>query len=395
MAYRRLTGGFGDAVHLAKWAGASLIRNVELFINRKVETQPNLILFESFAGVRADCNPRAIFEYLQERYNDEFEYVWAVKEPNKWYHLAKRPHTTVVKYRSPEYYHYAIMANVAVFNAAQGADYPARNSQLQIQTWHGVPYKTIGSAQHDAPRILSEMEARKFSRYNYVVSACRHFSSEIRRGFSYQGNFLECGMPRNDRLVVQSKNDIDSCRDALGLRSDDYLVLFAPTWCDTGSAVEVFDVERIRVAFEKAVGKHVIMASRGHLHSDGISGAFDYDYSDYEDITSLLIASNAVISDYSSLIWDFSLTFRPCFLFTPNIDQYEREHGFTLDIHNCGFPVCKSNSDLEYSIYHMNYNEYCAAISRHHASLGSFEHGRACEAVSSIIKQHCEKRVNQ
>ena len=89
------------------------------------------------------------------------------------------------------------------------------------------------------------------------------------------------------------------------------------------------------------------------------------------------------------MIWDFSFTYRPCFLYTPDLAQYERERGFDIDIHEWGFPVCESSDDLTNAICNFDADDFKKKMERHHEVLGSFENGHACEAVAQIIEEHC------
>lgn len=391
MGDKRLTGVRGNIHHLIKWSGGTAIKYAQRLKHCGAPTIQNLVLFECFAGEKADCNPRAIFDYMQSRCPGMFKFVWALKEPKRFPELASSPDTTVVQYRSDAYYRAACTANVAIFNAAQGADFPGRAAQLQIQTWHGVPYKTIGAMQRDAPWALRKMEEHKFARYNYLVSPCQQFNEKgAEEGFSYRGKILASGLPRNDCLMHADPQEIISHRRNIGLGRDDFLVLFAPTWRDSGDRVKQFDVETVRLMFKKKTGKRVVMAIRGHLHSDTATGNFDLNLSDYPSSQGLLLASDALISDYSSIIWDYSFLDRPCFLYVPDIDLYESEHGFALDFRSCGFPICESEEELISEIAGFDESSYLEAMHKHHFELGSFEEGHACATVVEAICQHCD-----
>lgn len=196
-------------------------------------------------------------------------------------------------------------------------------------------------------------------------------------------------MPRNDRLVNYDNVDRVTARNELGINSGELLVLYAPTWRDFGDDIACFDVERVRSAMENTCGKKVIMAQRGHFHSDFSQDSFELNLSSFDDMQGLLLACDAVITDYSSLIWDFSFTYRPCFLFTPDLAQYERDRGFDVDIHEWGFPVCETTESLVQAIESFDPSDFRKRMERHHELLGSFESGHACEAVARVIEEHC------
>ncbi len=199
-----------------------------------------------------------------------------------------------------------------------------------------------------------------------------------------------------------------SIRTALGLAESDCFVLFVPTWRDFGDDLPCLDVRGVKRAFERLGGSNAVMAKRGHYFSGRQQGSFDMDLDDYPDMQGLLLAADAVITDYSSVIWDYSFTYRPCFLFAPDLAKYEVDRGFDVDIHEWGFPVCESNEELIAAIDHewgfpvcesneeliaaidqFDERRFRSAMETHHAQLGSFEKGHACDTVAKLIETHC------
>ncbi|QOY60351.1 CDP-glycerol glycerophosphotransferase family protein [Thermophilibacter immobilis] len=353
-------------------------------------TEKKLILLESFLGTRLECNPRAIYEYLCEHYPNRFSYIWAAQDPDKWADLASRPNTRVIRYRSQEHRRMACLASVLITNSPRSNDLPARKEQLQIQTWHGGGcYKKVGIATNAGLPFSRFMTRNQFSHYNYFVSSSKFFTDEvIRKQYAYSGEVIERGMPRNDRLVTNSSSERLRIRKSLGLDEMDYLVLFVPTWRDFSDDIPQVDISIVHDAFEVISDKNIIFGQRGHYFSEFSGKGFDRDLSDYRDMQGLLLACDAIISDYSSVIWDFSFTYRPCFLFTPDLAQYERDRGFDVDIHEWGFPVCESNEELAEAIRSFDAISYRVRMEKHHNDLGSFETGHACEAVAKVIEEH-------
>ena len=105
----------------------------------------------------------------------------------------------------------------------------------------------------------------------------------------------------------------------------------------------------------------------------------------------LLYAANVVITDYSSLMWDFSLTGRPCFLYADDLDDYERERGFYMPSSQWPYPIARNNDELEKNILGFDCGLYRQAVREHHKVCGSYEQGRACETVLRIINEYMFK----
>lgn len=391
MQERRKTGALAELQRGVKYLGARVLRRGLQLRYASMSTQQNLILLESFHGTRLDCNPRAIYEYLQATFPHRYRYVWVAERTEDWADLAARPDTKVVRYRSSEHWKYACLAGVLITNSPRSNELPARRRQLQIQTWHGGGcYKKVGTALHAGMPILRYITKQQFHRYDYFISSSEFFSREVARGqYAFTGTLLECGMPRNDRLVRNDVRERNHIREGLGLRESDTLVLYAPTWRDFAGEAQSLDVAAVRAAVSKRFGQNVTMAVRGHYFSGFASEDFDCSFNDYHDMQGLLLACDVVITDYSSLIWDYSFTYRPCFLYTPDLGQYEADRGFDVDIHEWGFPVCETTEQLVDAIGDFDEEAFRQCMEHHHTALGSFETGHACGAVAQVINEHC------
>lgn len=207
----------------------------------------------------------------------------------------------------------------------------------------------------------------------------------------YDGEILSSGMPRNDVLFVKDINFINKIRTEIAAKynfsSEDVIVLFAPTWRKGRLRSEQLDISMVKRAVSSKVGKSVVVLGRGHHTESGILEKNVIDVSDFPDMQKLLIASDILITDYSSSMWDYSFTEKPCFLFTPDLEIYEKTPGFDRDVHSWGFPVCETNDQLESEIYHFDQEDYLKRMETHHASLGNYENGTACRQVCDYINK--------
>ncbi len=170
-----------------------------------------------------------------------------------------------------------------------------------------------------------------------MVSPSPYCSRIFRSAFGYDGPMLEIGYPRNDVLVRDDGDRRRQVRQRLGLADDDQVVLYAPTWREylgvrTSKPVYV-DVERLTSALPDAV-----LLVRGHYNSTGQRDLFEgdervHDVTRYPDVADLFLAADALVTDYSSVMFDFVLTDRPVVLLVPDLEQYrDVERGFYFDI---------------------------------------------------------------
>lgn len=347
----------------------------------------NRVIFESFSGDGYSCNPKYISEYLKKEYGNSVEVVWAVKDG------VKTPENVVAcKYRSFQHFLYRITSKVYVCNFLQAIEIPKRKAQIEIQTWHGGGcYKKIGNEEKLRNSAYEKRRDMHLKEIDYFIVSSLYWEQEVcRKQLGYTGKILEIGMPRNDCLVKQTVLDKKkSIRKKIGISEDCFAVLYAPTWREGLDQFELIDYEQIKAAFEKRFDKKCEILFRAHIYGkEKLSNVIDL--TQYPDMQELLYTSDALITDYSSSMWDYSLTGRPCFLYVPDLQRYIKQRSFDMDIHTWGFPVCCSNRELKQEIENFNENEFRKKMICHQNTLGSFENGKATIEAVKLIAQLCE-----
>ena len=260
-----------------------------------------------------------------------------------------------------------------------------------------VKYRSYkGEVGKTAPNIIDRdfVDDRPYQKLatdvtQMTIGGCKIYLSPILD--MCDGEILSSGMPRNDVLFVKDRNFINKIRTEIAAKydfsSEDVIVLFAPTWRKGRLRSEQLDIAMVKRAVSSKVGKSVVVLGRGHHTESGILEKNVIDVSDFPDMQKLLIASDILITDYSSSMWDYSFTEKPCFLFTPDLEIYEKTPGFDRDIHSWGFPVCETNDQLESEICRFNQEDYLKRMKIHHASLGNYESGTACRQVCDYINK--------
>ena len=113
------------------------------------------------------------------------------------------------------------------------------------------------------------------------------------------------------------------------------------------------------------------------------------DVSDYPDMQELLCAADILITDYSSSMWDYSFTYKPCFIYANDLDQYKIERDFHTPVNEWPFTIAISNEELAENILEFDQDKYIEKIKKHHHDLGSFEDGHATEKVAKLINDIC------
>lgn len=359
---------------------------------RLMPVRKNRVLFVSFRGKQYSCNPRAISECLAQRAENKLEIAWAFHDAPSFRFLEKDG-IKVLSDSTFEFIKYALTARVIVTNTYYKPHLPRRKKQYYIRTWHGGgAYKRVGKAQNlpVLERMFVSMQQQGADLY---LSSSEAFSQmTIRDAFGYKGEILECGMPRNDRLVKgESEEARKRVYEYLNLPGDVHLALYAPTYRDNMDKDGRYpDFARMEKALEKRFGGTWKIAYRGHhvyyknkLRADILNAG------DYMDMQDLLLAADALFTDYSSSIWDMSLMMKPVFLFAPDLDRYRGERDFFTDIHSWPFPLSENDDALEKNILSFDEEKMRSAYEEHHRQLGSFESGNASEMVARRILKIC------
>ena len=375
---------------LIKGFGVSAMR-VCLCAFRLLPIQKSRVFFSSYDGRQVTCNPRAIYDDLRRRFPGRFEAVWCVNDPEKAANLRAEGVKTV-RYHSLAFYRTLFTASVVVLNDLQGCSYlPFRRGQFVVQTWHGCGlYKKVG---HDIPNKPAGYDKRLSYIARHItlfLSGAQAFSDTVIRGaFGYEGEILNSGLPRNDLLLKDADRAAAArrVRETLGIPADRKLLLFAPTFRDRGAAHGQF-LQRtdVKEAIANILCGEVTCLVRTH-YMDSLSAFGDdmLDVTAYPDMQELLAAADMLISDYSSCIWDFSLTRRPCFLFADDLADYKTERDFYLDIHRWPFPLAINVDELLENLRSFDRAAYEAAVDAHLRELGSFETGQACRLTGDRI----------
>ena len=137
---------------------------------------------------------------------------------------------------------------------------------------------------------------------------------------------------------------------------------------------------------ERFGGEWYILLRMHHFVMEQLPKISAYiDASLYPDMQELLYASDILVTDYSSSMWDFALTGKPCFLYAPDLVQYDLKRGFYTDIHTWPYPLAENIDELIYNFKTFNPQQYKSKISKHLDDLGNFETGKASQTIVKIM----------
>lgn len=345
------------------------------------------------SGVRD--NPLYIYRYMKKRYPGEFRYVW---ESDR--HLTD-PDTLTVRPGSLRAIFYQVTSQVLISNDGFGSYLPKRKSQLFINTWHGGgAYKKSGvdfvTDQHPVDLRINKLCG---AQTDIFISSSKKFSDVMSTAKMVpRDRFLEVGMPRNDLLVKQDRTDLPQrVREYFRLPPETKLVLYAPTYRGEENSAN-FDSDLAAEGCLKALqqrfgGEWVLLVRKHHFVKQANLGT-GLDASGYPDMQELLYAVDVFITDYSSTIWDFALTKKPGFLFTPDLADYTKDRSFYTEPETWAFPLALTNRELQDNIRAFEEQQNAAKIQQHQELLGNFDMGNATEQVVNKIVEFTKGAKN-
>lgn len=352
-----------------------------LFWTELLLVKENRILFFSYQGKNYSCNPKYIVERLIEQNLYDLDIFYAFSNKSKYYEKLS-PKINLVKYGSFYFYYLFFTSKIIVTNSSNLPYLPKKKNQILINTWHGGgAYKTE----------LYNLDLTRFKNENvdYFISSSQLFHKLIQasNGLS-DDKFLDVGMPRNDFLIQCTPVEVANIKHKIGLENEVHYLLYAPTYREVKRDISYPNFEEVLELFSKKFSGKWKMILRGHYNciDEFKSMGLEYiDLSSYDDMQEVLAVSDAVITDYSSLIWDYSFLNRPCFLYVPDLGQYEQERGFYYPLQTWGFPYATNMAELSIAITKFNNEEFYKKMEKHHKEYGSYENGNATEKVVEVM----------
>ncbi|MFD4256080.1 CDP-glycerol glycerophosphotransferase family protein [Streptomyces sp. NPDC058534] len=296
----------------------------------------NLVLFSAYWSRSVSCNPAAIDAELA-RLAPGMRRVWAVRAENA--HLAPKG-VKVVRVGSREYWAALARAKYLVNNVNFADSVVKREGQIHVQTHHGTPLKTMGLDQRKYP-ASTDMDFEKLlercDRWDYSISSNQFSTMVWERVYPCSYTTLETGYPRNDALVNATSEDVRAARAALGLADGAKAFLYMPTHREYQPGfTPPLDLGR----FARELGPDATLLVRGHYFYGNSSPHIAelrrtgriVDVSGHGRVEDLYLAADALITDYSSAMFDYAVLDRPIISYVPDWDVYSAVRGTYFDL---------------------------------------------------------------
>ena len=353
------------------------------------------VLFESFDGRQYSDNPKMISMALHKKY-PEYKQIWAMKFPiNKKIEFPDYVH--IIDRYSPEFYKELALCCCYVRNTHFENDiFKNGKKQFFIQTWHGdIGFKKV---LYDANPDWKKRDRVLDSKLvDLCIAGSDYGVQQYRSAFAYNGEILNDGTPRNDRLVNISASEVNCIKEKIGISPGYKVLIYAPTFRDHSSEklnVSV-DLRCVLNTLERD-GESWICILRAHANSSGLVFEGDerfIDVSDYPDMADLLLISDLLITDYSSCAGDFVRGNKGTIITAFDKEEYEKNcRKIPFDFKKAGFLTAYTQEELIDILKTHNSVDYannCETIKNHfHIRESGKTAELICDRINAFYNQN-------
>ncbi|WP_346111409.1 CDP-glycerol glycerophosphotransferase family protein [Nonomuraea maheshkhaliensis] len=326
-------------------AGTHVLRRVFYPAQRTEPLRDATVYVVNDGRLYAD-SVRAIYEERLRR-GDDREHLWVVKDGA----FVPPGGATVIRAGSREHHEALARSRHIITNSFLPVWFRAREDQVVVQTWHGTPAKLIGGDQSHMKRDprppIWHRQVAEVRGWDLLLSQSPWATPVLRKAFGYKGEILESGLPRNDVLNSPDRDALAAAvRERLGLAEGKRVVLYAPTWrdYDRKNAMVKLDLAKAREALG---ADHEILVRAHPMQAAPAVPDIARDVTTYPDIADLLLVADVLVTDYSSVMFDFAATGKPIVLYGYDLAKYSAKRGLYIDLpEQAPGPLLSTSADV-------------------------------------------------
>lgn len=369
------------------------------------------ILYESRDGASMTDNPYAMFRYMlaHPEFRD-YTHIWSIADKELLAPIIQQyesyPHVKFVKRHSPAYLRALASCQYVINNSTFPTYYIPKKGQVYINTWHGTPLKYMGFDIPGNP-AHSQNVLRNFLSTDFLISANEHMTNMYTKSYKldglYNGKIIETGYPRIDLTIHTDPFEFRKRLEDWGIILEDKpIILYAPTWKGTDVTQVKNDVKQIHadmVELRKQVGDQYNILVKVHpflykqaKDDEGLIGRL---IPDFVDTNELLSVVDILITDYSSIFFDFLITGKPILFYTWDLDVYMEERGQYFHYNELPGPHLFTVWELATAIKNIDkvQVEYKFQYEKMKERFTQYEDGKVRERIISYIFQNKDQHM--
>ena len=373
----------------------------------KYKVDDKTIFFEVYDGRNYTCSPKAIYEkMLTMKEFKDFKFIWAFNDPSK-HDVMKDKRLVIVKTNTKDYYKYISSSKYWIVNSIMDECITKKKGQIYVQCWHGTPLKRLrydievnGAVLNTIEEIRkrNDRDARKF---DYFISPSKYCTEKFTSAFNLialgkKDIIIEEGYPRNDSLFNRNKKDVDKIKEKLGIPKDKKVICYLPTFRDNQHTSGVGYTYNLAIDFDslkKRFGKDYVILFKPHYF---IANKIDlskyknfvYNVANYDEINDIYLASDLLITDYSSVFFDYANLNRLVMFYMYDFDDYKNNlRDFYISLDELPGPITKTQKELEKYISNIDKSnsEYKTKYKKFNDKYTYLDDGNASERVIRVV----------
>ncbi len=371
-------------------AGAMII--ALFYLLRIFPIKKNKVIATAFGGIRYGDNQKPMLEALHE-ICPETEIVW-VKKRGYEYELPEWMRT--VRWYSLRWIYEHATAKIWINNCLTPDYFLKRKGQLYIETWHGG----LG-----IKRVFGDIQSRLAQKYkkqykimanlaDVFISNSDHLSAIYRNVLCYNGPIWKCGYPMNDILFTGNAQITEKVKKTLNIPATNKVLLYAPTHRDkfvtegrVDDSVFFSNFTDLRQSLSQRFGGEWTILLRWHqsqmkMLSGIIIPSNVVNATSYPDMQELLMATDVMMSDYSSCIFDAAMRRIPCFIYASDYNEYKKYRGVYYEMEELPFPYAKDNDEMEQNVKAFDMDDYLKKWDAFTIRMGLNETGHSAKDIA-------------
>ena len=330
------------------------VRGLYNLVRLTTRLDRHLVLFDAFQGRQYTCSPKALYEQMRsDPAYENYRFLWAMTEDAEKKNRLADGRTKVVRYNSRAYKLACARAGYIVTNSMPLGFFRLRKGQQLIETWHGTPLKRLGcdiAVDSNSVNTADEIHKRYRKRVRKISVL----------GAGKNVRIIQQGYPRNDFLSRFTAEDVAAIKARLGVPEGKKVILYAPTFRDNQKLDKAYSYSfTLEMDFDhllNALGEDCVILFRPHYF---IANQFDFDrykgrvinVAGVDDVNEVYVISDLLITDYSSVFFDYAILKRPVLLFMYDLELYQGQlRDFYIDLDDLPFPILRKQEELEQAI---------------------------------------------
>jgi CDP-glycerol glycerophosphotransferase len=361
------------------------------YVFRVFPIDTNKIFIINFDGKGYGESPKYIVEEIIKRQLN-YKILWAVNNKTNSF-----PEIVIPVYiNSVRAIYEEVTAKIWINNTRKDLCVRKRKNQFYIQTWHGdFCFKKIEKdVENTLPKEYIKRAKHDSSLIDILLSSSQSRTTLYKRAFWYKGEVFECGSPREDILFNPNGNIKNKVLKYFNIKDNIRIILYAPTFRNASLTHGNFDLYKldwnsILNRIEEKTDSNWIVLFRLHPNLVKLSTIFSSENFNntiinatyYDDMQELIMASDILITDYSSSMYEFALLNKPVFLYANDYKDYFLERGFYVDLTSLPFPYAFDMDGLIDNIGFFNNDDYLYRLKEFFAQIKPKTDGRASERI--------------